>query len=182
MDSLYSGVRRVNRKDHALYTSTRQDWATPRAFVDWVQEKFELKIDFDVCASIDNAKAPAYFSVSDDALSREWEFAVGWMNPPFSVEISTWLKKAIEQMPNYNVLYVLIPARVDTRWFHELVVPNASRLWFIKGRLNFISPRQKADANSPFPSMLIEFKKTEFDWAYVHMDVLNVPKKARGFL
>ncbi len=31
----------------------------------------------------------------------------------------------------------LIPARTDTRWFHEIVLPKAKEIRFIKGRLKF---------------------------------------------
>jgi site-specific DNA-methyltransferase (adenine-specific) len=48
----------------------------------------------------------------------------------------------------------LIPARTDTRWFHELVLPFASEIRFIKGRLKFGDAKNSA----PFPSMLVVYR------------------------
>lgn len=48
----------------------------------------------------------------------------------------------------------LLPARTDTRWFHEIVLPLAKEIRFIKGRLKFSG----AKWNAPFPSMLVVFR------------------------
>lgn len=48
---------------------------------------------------------------------------------------------------------MLIPARTDTRWFHDWIYGKAE-IRFIKGRLKFGDSRQSA----PFPSMVVVFK------------------------
>lgn len=48
---------------------------------------------------------------------------------------------------------MLIPARTDTRWFHEYVYPYAE-IRFIKGRLKFGNSLNSA----PFPSMIVIFR------------------------
>ena len=73
------------------------------------------------------------------------------MNSPYGREIYNWVKKAHE-----NPLTVcLLPARTDTRWFHEFIYNNPkAELRFIKGRLKF-----NGCANSaPFPSMIVIFR------------------------
>lgn len=45
---------------------------------------------------------------------------------------------------------MLLPARTDTRWFHEYIL-NKAQLTFIRGRLKF----GNATNNAPFPSMLV---------------------------
>jgi site-specific DNA-methyltransferase (adenine-specific) len=52
------------------------------------------------------------------------------------------------------VAVFLIPARTDTRWFHEIVLPYAAEIRFIKGRLKFSGAKNSA----PFPSMIVVFK------------------------
>lgn len=49
---------------------------------------------------------------------------------------------------------MLIPARTDTRWWHEFIGnnPNAS-VHFIKGRLKFGNAKNSA----PFPSAIVTF-------------------------
>ena len=50
---------------------------------------------------------------------------------------------------------MLIPARTDTKWFHNYVLPY-SKIFYIKGRLRFGSNKGSA----PFPSILaIYFKE-----------------------
>ena len=47
----------------------------------------------------------------------------------------------------------LIPARTDTKWFHEIVLPHAQEIRFLRGRLKFGGMKNSA----PFPSMLVIF-------------------------
>jgi site-specific DNA-methyltransferase (adenine-specific) len=49
----------------------------------------------------------------------------------------------------------LIPARTDTRWFHEICLPHAKEIRFLRGRLKFGDAKNCA----PFPSMIVIFKK-----------------------
>ena len=48
---------------------------------------------------------------------------------------------------------LLIPARTDTRWFHEQVLPKASEIRFLRGRLRFGDAKNTA----PFPSMVVVY-------------------------
>ena len=50
---------------------------------------------------------------------------------------------------------LLIPARTDTKWFHEYVYHKAE-IRFIKGRVKFGG----AKYNAPFPSMIVIYKPT----------------------
>ena len=49
----------------------------------------------------------------------------------------------------------LLPARVDTKWFHDLVLPHAREIRFIRGRLKFVG----AEHPAPFPSMIVVFRR-----------------------
>jgi len=48
----------------------------------------------------------------------------------------------------------LVPARTDTRWFHNLVYGKAKEIRFIKGRLKFGGSKNSA----PFPSMVVIYE------------------------
>lgn len=48
---------------------------------------------------------------------------------------------------------MLIPARTDTKAFHEYIYGKAE-IRFLKGRLRFVG----ATYNAPFPSMVVIFK------------------------
>lgn len=50
---------------------------------------------------------------------------------------------------------MLIPARTDTKWFHDYIYKKENvKIKFIRGRLKF----GKAQNSAPFPSMLVLFK------------------------
>ena len=80
-----------------------------------------------------------------------------WCNPPYGKDIEAWVKKAsYEIKQDYcNFIVMLIPARTDTKWFHNYVLPY-SKIFYIKGRIKFGSNKGSA----PFPSLLaIYFKE-----------------------
>lgn len=76
-------------------------------------------------------------------------------NPPYGRVIGDWVKKAYEEAQKPETIVVmLIPARTDTRWFHEYIYGKAE-VRFIRGRLRFGGSNQ----NAPFPSMVVIFRK-----------------------
>lgn len=51
---------------------------------------------------------------------------------------------------------MLIPARTDTRWFHDYIY-HKSEIRFIRGRLKFNDGKNPA----PFPSMVVIFRTSQ---------------------
>lgn len=63
-------------------------------------------------------------------------------------------KKAYREGTKDNTIVVmLIPARTDTRYFHDFI-QHRSEIRFVKGRLKFGNSKQAA----PFPSMVVIFR------------------------
>jgi site-specific DNA-methyltransferase (adenine-specific) len=77
------------------------------------------------------------------------------MNPPYGREIGKWVKRAYEQVKDEkcDLVVCLLPARTDTRWFHDYIY-NKAEIRFIKGRLKFGDSKNSA----PFPSMIVIFR------------------------
>lgn len=74
-------------------------------------------------------------------------------NPPYS-KIKDWVKKCYEESLKPGTLVaMLIPARTDTKWFHDYIL-HRSEVRFIKGRLKFGNSKNSA----PFPSMIVIFR------------------------
>lgn len=103
-----------------------------------------------------------------DGLSRSWEGETVFCNPPYGREIGKWVKKCYDeaQKPNTTVV-LLVPARTDTRWFHEYIYQKDNvEIRFIKGRLKFINrgiPYRGHNGSqklhpAPFPSMVVIFR------------------------
>ena len=131
----------------SIHFSSKTDlWSTPQIFFDALNKEFNF--DLDVCATHENAKCAEYFTESDDGLAKKWQGVV-WCNPPYGREIVKWVKKANESSISGSTVVCLLPARTDTRWWHEYVINHEVR--FIKGRLKFGGAKH----NAPFPSAVI---------------------------
>ena len=134
----------------AMFSSSSDEWETPQDFFDKLNRMFQFTLD--VCATSSNAKCARYFTKSEDGLSQLWE-GICWMNPPYGREIGLWIKKAHESTIKVGTVVVcLLPARTDTKWWHECVVPHAKSIEFLRGRLRF-----SGKAPAPFPSALVVF-------------------------
>lgn len=174
--------------DSYYQSSKKQDWATPIEFINWaVEEGVMCQPTFDVAAAPHNAKAPKYFTKEDNALIQSWPSGVLFCNPPFGNELKLFISKALDELwagPEKMEVWFLIPARVDTIWFHELVWPNAEEIYFIRGRLNFLEHGKEKKANATFPNMLVRFlgpnSRIKWDGCDPIVSTLEPPLDARG--
>ena len=134
-----------------LFTSNDQTWETPNYLFNKLNNVFNFEID--VCALKETAKCENYFTPEIDGLKQEWDKTC-WMNPPYGREQVKWVCKAFEETNKYsNQIVCLIPARPDTKVWHEVIFPNAKAVCFIKGRIKF----GDSNASAPFPSAIVVF-------------------------
>lgn len=133
-----------------LMSSNTDMWATPQSFFDSLNDEFRFELD--VCAVPENAKCARFFTPDVDGLKQEW-LGSCWMNPPYGRVIGAWCKKAYESAVGGATVVGLLPARTDTRWFHEYIYGKAE-IRFIRGRLKFGGGKNSA----PFPSMVVIWK------------------------
>ena len=138
------------------YSSKTNEWSTPQAFFDELNKEFNFTLD--PCATSENAKCNKYFTVEDDGLKQDWSNDVVFMNPPYGREIKHWVQKAYEESLKGATVVCLIPARTDTRYWHEYIFGKAREIRFVKGRLKFGDGRGSA----PFPSAVVVFDSNYF--------------------
>lgn len=131
-----------------LFTSRTEEWETPQYVFDILNKDFKFQID--VCATSENSKCKIFFNKTVDGLQQEWSPFRCWMNPPYGKNISRWMKKAFHESKRGALVVCLIPARTDTRWWHEWVM-KSDEIWFVSGRLSFGNEKQSA----PFPSCVV---------------------------
>lgn len=136
-----------------LFSSKSVVWETPQDLFDKLNEEFHF--DLDVCALPENAKCERYYTPEDDGLLQPWN-GVCWCNPPYGRTIGKWVQKAYETFAGGGTVVMLLPARTDTKWFHEYIY-NKAEIRFIKGRLKFGNSKNAA----PFPSMIVVFDGKE---------------------
>ena len=113
-----------------VYSSKSEMWETPQDFFDRLDARFHFQTD--VCAVPENAKCKHYYTPEQDGLAQEWT-GICWCNPPYGRQIGKWVEKAANSRAT---VVMLLPARTDTKWFHDYCLPTAE-IVFIKGRLKF---------------------------------------------
>ena len=130
----------------ALFSSNSQDWSTPIDF--YISLEKEFYFDCDPCP-IGGEDSLFKF----DGLKDEWG-KVNFVNPPYN-KVKDWVKKGFDEYKKGKIVVFLIPARTDTKWFHEYIyMKDYAEIRFIKGRLKFGGSKNSV----PFPSMLVIFK------------------------
>lgn len=130
-----------------MFSSKTDMWETPKDFFDELDKEFHFTCD--VCAIKENAKCAKYYTPEQDGLKQEWD-GICWMNPPYGKTIGKWVKKAAKSKAT---VVCLLPARTDTKWFHEYIYGKAE-IRFVKGRIKFGNSKNIA----PFPSMVVIFR------------------------
>ena len=135
----------------AAFSSKSNDWATPHQTFNELDNEFNFTLD--PCASHQNAKCEKYFTKEDDGLSQDWSNEIVFMNPPYGREIGKWVEKAYRESLKGAVVVCLIPARTDTKYWHNFIFPYAE-IRFIKVRLKFGGSKNAA----PFPSAIVIYK------------------------
>ena len=135
-----------------MFSSATDNWATPQNFFDKLNAEFHF--DLDVCADESNHKCDTYYTKEQDGLSQPWTGNV-WCNPPYGREIGSWVRRALFASVGGATVVMLIPARTDTKWFHDYIYKRDNvEIRFVKGRLKFGNSKNSA----PFPSMVVVFK------------------------
>lgn len=130
--------------NRVLFSSQSDHWGTPNSVYDTLNKEFSF--NYDPCPlgeSEQDGSAPLFSS---------WAGRRVFCNPPYS-NITPFLERAREA----DVAVFLVPARTDTKWFHNLVLPFAKEIRFVKGRLKFGNAKE----NAPFPSMICVFSKNQ---------------------
>lgn len=135
--------------NEAMFTSKTNEWATPQAFFDELNKKFNFTLD--PCATPQNAKCARYFTKEIDGLSQSWRGEIVFCNPPYGRDLSKWVAKAYtETLSGATLVVMLIPARTDTSYFHDYIYKK-HEVRFIRGRLHF----NESKCAAPFPSMVV---------------------------
>jgi len=126
-----------------FFSSDLQTGKTPDDLYNILDNEFHF--DFDPC--------PTYHK------SRFWNgLTISWKksnycNPPYNNQ-KAWVEKAYNESLKNKTCVMLLPARTDTKLFHDFIFKKAHEIRFIKGRLKF----KQYTNSAPFPSMIVIFK------------------------
>src|SRR5262245_34742388 len=117
-----------------LFSSATEEWPTPPAFFAKLHRSYRFTLD--PCATAENTKCELFFTKQQDGLRQSWGTHRVFCNPPYGREISKWARKCFEASQRGALVVLLVPARVDTRWYH-LWVQGKAKVTFLRGRLKF---------------------------------------------
>jgi hypothetical protein len=138
------GGERVSANLQVHFSSASDRWKTPLSL--YIGLDSEFRFNFDPCPLDGTQDGLA-------SLFVDWSAKRVFCNPPYGPGIEKWLKRGLEA----DLAVFLLPARTDTRWFHDIVLPKAKEIRFIRGRLKF----GDAENGAPFPSMVVVFDKSK---------------------
>jgi phage N-6-adenine-methyltransferase len=150
-----------------LFSSKTDQWSTPQDFYDTLHAEFDFGLD--AAADRSNTKCSLFIPKEWDALTADWvtivrAFCPGqavWLNPPYGRDIGKWVAKAAAEAARGATVVMLIPARTDTRYWHEYIEPirlvRPADVRFVRGRLKFGGVKNSA----PFPSVVVVFRPPE---------------------
>ena len=139
-----------------LMSSNTDEWATPKSFFEELNKEFKFTLD--PCATDFNHKCNNYFTKEEDGLKQDWSKYRVFCNPPYGREIGKWVEKAYNENKKGTFIVMLLPARTDTKWFHNFIYKQ-HEIRFIKGRLKFNDGKQSA----PFPSMIVVMQGEKYE-------------------
>ena len=128
-----------------FFSSDLQTGKTPDDLYDILDKEFHF--DFDPC--------PTFYGIVTakfDGLSINWKKS-NYCNPPYNNQ-KAWVEKAYNESLKNKTCVMLLPARTDTKLFHDFIFKKAYEIRFIKGRLRF----KRYTNSAPFPSMIVIFK------------------------
>lgn len=134
-----------------MYSSKSNEWETPQELFDWLDREFHFTLD--PASTHENAKCAKHYTQEENGLAQDWRGETVFCNPPYGRELPLWIEKAAKSAGGGTTVVMLIPARTDTRAFHDLILDKAE-VRFLRGRLKFSGSKQSA----PFPSMIVIFR------------------------
>ena len=158
--------------------SSSQHWGTPQTLFDRLNRMFQFNLD-PCAANAEIAKCDAYYTPVEDGLKQDWVLQreigdVGvtecwkrgrvFLNPPYGRnQVNKWVKKAALELESgrAELVVALLPASVGTHWFNDYVMPYASRIWFVRGRIAFEDYSGVSDSSSQanFDSVIVVMRK-----------------------
>jgi site-specific DNA-methyltransferase (adenine-specific) len=158
IDPFYSSMM-----NEGMFSTGTVTWGTPREVFEGLDREFHF--DLDPCPG--EATLKAGIRHLSDGLKENWfPFTAAFVNPPYGRDIVKWIERAkmfaTIGFPREKSVVLLIPARTDTAWWHDSIMPHAKEIRFIRGRLGFtgVQPKPEKDrktirSRAPFPSVVV---------------------------
>jgi hypothetical protein len=134
-----------------LFSSDKDNWETPELLYQYLDSLYSFDhdpcpIDHYVLLGMDIEAGASY-----DSLNKPWGKS-NYINPPYGRQIGKFIEKAYKESLLGKICVLLIPARTDTKWWHDFVM-LAATVYLVRGRIRF----KDGEHSAPFPSAIVVF-------------------------
>lgn len=129
-----------------MFSSVNQAWETRWNTFYQIEALLGRDYNLDPACEIETSKCENYLTPKQDIFTiknpldyfnKEEELQI-WMNPPYGREQKKFVEHVADWCEYDNIQSdILIPARTGTQLYHDIILPRASAIYFIKGRLVF---------------------------------------------
>lgn len=156
----------MNNKLH--FSTGKDDYESPDDLFTLYNSTYHFTLD--AAANESNHKVDRWFGPGgehEDALEEGLSWVPGnvWLNPPYSrgLQSKFIIKAACEGLKHLGSIVCLLPARTDTKSFHDVCM-RYGMVELLKGRLKFklngkyILDKKGKPISAPFPSMIVVFE------------------------
>lgn len=133
------------KRSQLLVFDKNDDVQTNETLLAWIWQEFA--VDFDPCPC---PRPDGWDGLAPEAAWGRRNF----VNPPYS-NIRPWLEKALQQLKEHERASVfLIPVRSNSKYWRELVYPNATGIHFFPEKVAFRGFKK----GLPIPLCLLQFE------------------------
>ncbi len=130
------------------------EWYTPKEIIQSLGV-----FDLDPATSIEayklNQSAKKIYTIKENGLKQEWKGRV-WLNPPYSNPL---IQQFLMKMAEHNNGIALVFAKIEAKWFHDIVLQYATAIKFLYNRIRFYKPDGTQGMQPRNGSMLIAYGK-----------------------
>ena len=122
---------RSDRFDASMFAARNDRYLTPLGFI-----RSLGRFDLDPCGAPEHPTADTVWTPEEvgDGLSMPWHGRV-WLNPPYGRTMREW----VSALFRHGSGVALIPCAPDTKLWQELILPNASGVLLVKGRIRYVN-------------------------------------------
>ncbi len=128
------------------------EWYTPKEIIHSLGE-----FDLDPATSMEayslNKSAKKIYTAKENGLKQEWKGRV-WLNPPYSNPL---IQQFLIKMAEHNNGIALVFAKIEAKWFHDIVLQYATAIKFLYNRIRFYKPDGTQGMQPRNGSMLIAY-------------------------
>jgi len=128
------------------------EWYTPAEIIRSLGD-FDLDPATSAEAYRINQSAKYIYTLTEDGLKQPWNGRV-WLNPPYSNPLA---KRYLEKMAEHNNGIALVFSKIETKWFHDVVLGHATAVKFLYERTRFFRPDGTKGMQPRNGSMLVAY-------------------------